>query len=456
MQWAEGELAEARLGDPRRLRRAVKLLTAWAEQPEQSIPLASGGKAEAKGAYRFLENEAVSSAALIEAHARATATRAAQQAEVWVAQDTTSLDFSRKPATQGLGPLDSIYTRGLKVHSALAMSPEGVPLGLLHQQVWARDAADGGTRYRRRQRSTSEKESQRWITTVERIQERVSPGVHVWVMGDAESDLYALFAAPRTPETDLLVRAAQDRCVHVEPSQEVEHLWAAVDASPVRGERIVELGRTPQRRARSAHLAMRFCAVRLLPPRHAKQRTQLPPVPLWAVEVREIDPPPGIEGIHWLLLSTRAVECEAEAWRCVEAYTRRWLVERFHFVLKRGCRIEELQLERAERLERALALYSIVAWRLLWVCYTARQDAQAPCSVALEADEWKALSLQKHRHAPPQVPPPLGEAVRWIAELGGFLGTRTQAPGVMTLWRGWRRLEDLTHGYRLALLVGNA
>ena len=288
--WAEAELAHARLGDQRRVDRAIQLLDAWAEQPEQSIPLASGTKAAVKGAYRFLENEAIAPAALREAHAAATAARIGAVPEVWVAQDTTSLDFTAKAATQGLGPLDSIYTRGLKVHSALAFTPEGVPLGLVHQRVWARDPEDGGTRHRRRQRTTAEKESQRWIETVEVVEACLPEAVRVWVIGDAESDIYALFAHPRRAGIDLLGRAAQDRCVR---GGEAERLWAAVEAAPVQAEREVDLGRTPQRTPRRARVSLRFCALELLPPRHAPQRRQLPAVPIWAVLVRRGNRPRG-------------------------------------------------------------------------------------------------------------------------------------------------------------------
>lgn len=451
--WAEAELGHAHLGDARRVRRAAKLLHAWAEQPEQSIPLASGGRAEVKAAYRFLENEAIEPGALIEAHAQATAERARSQDEVWVAQDTTALDFTAHPATQGLGHLDSIYTSGLKVHSALVFTPEGLPLGIIHQQVWARDPQDIGQRHRRRERATAEKESQRWIETARVVEARLPEAVRVWVIGDAQSDLHALFAASRRSGVDLLVRAAQDRRVQ---GGEADRLWAALEASAVRGEREIEVGRTPRRAPRTARLRVRFCALALLPPRHARQRNQLPAVPVWAVRVREADPPEAEAPIEWLLLSTRRVETPEEAWRCVEAYTRRWLVERFHYVLKSGCQVEELQLQSASRIERALALYSIVAWRLLWLTYAARIDAGAPCSVALEETEWKALYVHKHRRPPPETPPPLGEAMRWVAELGGFVGSRRQVPGVKTLWRGWRRLEDFTHGFLLAQHVGNA
>jgi len=453
MSWAAQELRHADLGDSRRVNRAVTLLNAWAQQPEQSIPLASGDKAAVKAAYRFLSNEAIAPAALREAHAQATLERIASVPEVWVVQDTTALDFTAHPATQGLGHLDSTYTRGLKVHSALALTPTGVPLGLLYQQVWSRDLQAVGRSHRRRTRSTREKESQRWIDTAQAVETQVPSAVRVWILGDAESDIYELFAAVRRPGVDLLVRAGQDRRVH---GGEAERLWAAVEASPVRGEREIEIGRTPRRAPRTARLRVRFAALELLPPRHARGRSQLRPVPIWAVWVGEVEAPAGEEAIEWLLLSTRPVQTLEEAWVCIEAYRARWLVERFHYVLKSGCKIEELQLEEADRLERALALYSIVAWRLLWLTYAARQEAEAPCTVALDEAEWKTLYLRKHRRRPPNEPPRLGEAVRWIAELGGFVGTRKQQPGVTVLWRGWRRLEDLTQGYLLAQDVGNA
>lgn len=240
---------------------------------------------------------------------------------------------------------------------------------------------------------------------------------------------------------------------------QVQRLWATLESAEVQQVREVEIGRSARRAPRRARLALRYARVEILPPRSRMQgqkRAQAAPrVPLWAVLVREEEAPEKEESIEWLLLSTRPLESADEAWRATEAYARRWLIERYHYVWKSGCGVEQLQLETAERLERALALYAIVAWRLLWLSYAARTDAEQPCTVALEPAQWQALYVH-HRRPPPPEPPSLGVAVRWIAELGGFVGTKAQPPGVKTLWRGWRRLEDLTHGYLLARDVGNA
>ena len=146
-----------------------------------------------------------------------------------------------------------------------------------------------------------------------------------------------------------------------------------------------------------------------------------------------------------MLLTTLPVDTFEQAAQCVHWYRFRWVIERYHLVLKSGCRIEELQVETAARLERALATYCIVAWRLLWLTYEARQQPETSCEVVLQPYEWQALYAQIHQSTTvPLTPPTLREATRWIAQLGGFLArTSDGEPGVQTLWRGWRRLEDV-------------
>jgi hypothetical protein len=197
--------------------------------------------------------------------------------------------------------------------------------------------------------------------------------------------------------------------------------------------------------------------VKIAPPRHEKKRTRLPPVEVWAVQAEERGPVPnGERPLCWMLLSTKPVERLEEAIQCVLFYTERWKVERYHYVLKSGCRIEELQLESAARLERALVLYSLIAWRLLYLTYRARLTPEAPCIEALKEHEWKALYAVSTGSVPERAPA-LSEAIREIAKLGGFLGRKGDgAPGVKTLWIGWRRLEDFALAFqRLSPLVGN-
>jgi hypothetical protein len=458
--WAARELQSVNLGHQARHKRLVTLVEDFAAAPTAPIPAACGTPAKTKAAYRFLSCEQVAAAAIRQGHIAATVQRACQAGRILVLQDTTSLDFTAHPATQDLGPLDHPGHSGLKVHSGLATTLLGVPLGLLYQETWARDGATVGQLPPRRQRATADKESQRWLNTVAACEQVLPAAVEAIVVGDREADIYDLLAQERRPGLELLVRAAHNRRVTLSGAgnAQAKYLWQAVQATPARGQLVVEVQRANQRQARQATLQVRYAALSLEPPRHAKGRSALQPVPVSAVLVQERQPPAGQAPLCWLLLTTLDVTCWAEAVECVQWYTQRWKIERYHFVLKSGCAVEALQLETAARIKRAVAVYCSVAWRLLWLTYQAREAPQAPCTVALDEMEWRALWVTvQGRQALPEAPPSLRQAVRWIAQLGGFQGRKGDGePGVKVLWRGLRRLHDITSTYvLLTQVLGN-
>ena len=144
-------------------------------------------------------------------------------------------------------------------------------------------------------------------------------------------------------------------------------------------------------------------------------------------------------------MTSLSVQSFAQAAHCVRWYRLRWLIERYHFVLKSGCQLEELQLETTERLERALATYCSVAWRLLWLTYQGRKTPDISCESAFQTHEWHALYAFTHQtNVLPSTPPSLQEATLWVAKRGGFLARSSDGePGVQTIWRGLRRLDDL-------------
>jgi hypothetical protein len=448
-QWAAEELRHAHLGDKRLNRRLVRMVEDLAAQPAASVPRASGTWAATKAAYRFWDSAEVTPEAIRASHTQSTVERVAGQALVLAVQDTTELDFAHHPATRGMGPLENEYQAGLKVHSALAVSAEGVPLGLLHQAVWVRDPASVGKARERRKRQTQDKESQRWLTTLAASQQAVPNHVTVVTVADSEADIYDLFALPRRAGSELLVRGTHNRRV-----DETGYVWETLAKSPVCGYYQLEVRRKEGQPARQATLSVRYLALQMQPPHHHSQRAQMQPLPLWAILVQEETPPAGVKPIVWLLWTSLPVADQDAALRCVRWYSYRWLIERYHFVLKSGCRLEELQLEEAARIERALATYCIVAWRLLWLTYEARQNPNTPCDRVLEPAEWQALYCRHHKTSrPPATPPTLRQAVRWIAQLGGFLGRKSDGePGVQTIWLGLGRLEDMTAMWQIMLL----
>ena len=435
------------LGDRRLDCRLMRLVEALAAQPTASVPQACGDWAATKGAYRLWDSPRVKPEAIRAPHEQSTLQRIEGHSAVLVVQDTTNLDFTHHPATTGLGYLDASTHQGLKVHSALAVSVEGLPLGLVHQEVWTRDPEELGKHHTRRQRETREKESQRWLTGVKASQEAIDERIGVIVVADREADIYDLFAQPRRARVDILVRAAHNRRV----THEARYLWDAIRQSPKRGTLALTLRRKDGKPSREARLAIRYETMSILPPRNRRKRASLQPVSVQVILAEEEEPPPDVKPVSWLLLTTLPLNSFQDATRCLQWYAYRWLIERYHYVLKSGCRVEHLQLENGDRLQRALATYCIVAWRLLWLTYEARQKPSAPCDTVLETHEWQSLYCTIHKtHVPPATAPTLRDAVHWTARLGGFLDRRADGePGVKTIWRGLIRLHDIADTWRL-------
>ena len=451
MKWVEEELAYTDLGDLRLNRRLITTVANLAAHPTASVPEASGSMAATKGTYRLWDSAApqVTPAAILSSHQQRTVERIVAMGETTVlaVQDTTDIVVGE---VAGGGYLDWPQQKGLKLHSVLAVSTSGVPLGLLGQQIWARAKANKGKAKTRHERPTAQKESQRWLDGFATAQ-AVLPGqvTTVVTVADREADMYDLFAAPRQPNAKLLIRATQNRRVR-RANDELGYLKEVLPTLPDGGTLTVEVTRQANRPARSAQLTIRWTALTLLPP-HAKTAAALAEGEqvqvVWAYEAHA---PAGQTPINWLLLTTLAVNDFAQAARCVQWYSYRWLVERFHFALKSGCQVEALQLETADRFMRALATYSLVAWRLLWLTYEARQYPDQPCDQVLESAEWQLLVQHYVPKRRTSKPPTLHEAVRWIAQLGGFLGRKADGePGVKTIWRGLRRLTDMTLGAQL-------
>lgn len=446
MNWAWEELCTSWLPDPRLDLRLSRMVEGFSEHPEASCSEALG-KAGAKAAYRFWNNDRVRAGEVLAPNAAKTAQRSMQYPVVLVAQDTTEINLSSHPATHGMGYLGSPQCRGLLLHSLLAISPTGVPLGVVRQLTWVRPLAQLGKRHRRRKAAVKEKESQRWLDGLAGTAECFSQHPHVVLMGDRESDLFDLFAMPRAATVDLLVRVCRE-------NRRVEHrtkyLRKALEAEPVRGHVQIEIPARANRQARTAKMAVRWLSLEVHAPCHGPKQ---PSLQLNFILVQELNPPHGEKPVRWLLATTLPVENLEDALRCVQWYAYRWTIERFHFVLKSGCKIEERQLESVEAMERAIPVFSMVAWRLLWLTLQARESPDAPCTMILEEFEWKVLCVTVHarRRQPPAKPPTLREAVRMVAQLGGFLGRKCDGePGPQTLWRGLRRLHDLSEGWLAA------
>lgn len=446
------EVEATPLPDWRLNKRLNIMLENLSQAPEQSIPQAMGNWQATKAAYEFLDNERVSHAALVAGQRQITSERIHQRAAqgdtvVLCVQDTTDFNFNHHPATSGLGPLANQHMSGFLAHTNLAVSAQGVPLGLLEQEVWVRNAAETGKSKQRHQRRFEEKESYKWVKGLPCVmsppeQETSLAQLDIqWVtVCDREAHIYEFLDEVQQQEQAFIVRASRGRSF----TPDGQDLFDAIKPMPVQQVDRLTLPRHPQRQEREAQVELRYGQVTLRRPRRAKTPSET--ITVHVVEVLEPNPPPGERAVHWVLLTSLPVENLADAQAIVHWYSYRWLVERFHYVLKSGCRLEERQLREQKRLERLLGVFNMIAWQLLWLTYQARQTPQTSCLEALEPHEWHALYAHTHQTIEiPATPPTLGEAVQWIAQLGGFLGRKGDGePGVKVLWRGLTRLRDIS------------
>jgi len=447
--WIEEELRTIDLGDKRldnRLKRIVHLLS---KNPTASIPQATKTRADTKATYRFFDCSGVNPDDIRDAHYQSTVERCKGHDVILVVQDSTGFDFTNR-CIEDIGVLNNEYQRGLMMHSGLAVSTNGIPLGLLHQNVWSRRMEEGGRaekKEKRHKKRIEEKESYRWIETMENARNRLPVETNIVIIGDREADIYELFTESQKRSVHILIRAEYNRRVE----SEEKYLLDTIKNSPVRGRMKIRIEHARERKAREADLSIRYVKIMLCPPRRNTKRDILPPISVNAILLNEENPPPHVKAVNWLLITTLPVNCLEDAIRCAEWYKYRWLIERYHYVLKSGCKIEELQLETKERLERALATYCIVAWRELWLTYEARKNPDTPADKILEKDEIEALYCTIHEtKKPPEKVPTVREAVRWIAQLGGFLGRKSDGePGVKTIWRGLMELAVIVRTWRL-------
>jgi hypothetical protein len=442
------------LPDERLRKRAIKIGEAAVERPGAAMTEAFEDWADTRAAYEFFDNERLSLQVVL-AGPMAVVGRAlgelAEGTTVLNVQDTSEINLSHLQSMSGLGEIGNPKNRGLFLHPSLALTTAGVPLGLLTTQTWVRPPDKHGKTKKRRAKSFEDKESLRWWTAIEEAEQRVDrPGLLVHV-SDRESDIYEVFERATTASYRLLVRAAQDR--RVEGEQHT--LWAQAETfAPSRKHQKVSVPSRPAkdgkpaRAEREAMVNIRYGAVSLCAPHRATGALEM-----WAILVREVDPPKGVEPVEWLLLTLDPITSFAAAWMRVEWYRCRWRIEEFFRVLKSGCRIEARQFESRDTFEVSLAISMLTAVRLLGFVKQAQVDPDAPASLVLTADEEHLLAEKAEKLGRPAAPGPLrlADAVLLIAMMGGYKARKCDGPpGWITLWRGYRHLCSMLEGYRLA------
>lgn len=447
--WAGVEMKSANLGDMRLNRRAIRLLERLGEKPTLSIPAACRGWTETQAAYRFFDNEKVSAEGVLVPHIEATRERMRGEAVVLCVTDTTELDYSGKKDIRGLGPLTYQAQRGMYLHASLAVTPERVTLGVLDALFWARDPAGYGNSREQADRPIEEKESIRWLESYRTLCEHAPklPGTQLVYVTDREGDIYEIFAEGESRQVDCLIRSQTDRNL-VGGGK----LWQRVAAADPLGEVEFDLPASKDRKPRHVVQTLRVARVRLEAPYRTGRK--LSDVEVTAVYARETNPPRGAERIEWILLTTLPVESFEEASEILQWYLCRWQIEVFFRILKSGCEVEQLQLEITDRLEPAIALFMIVAWRVLFLTMLGRTAPDLPCDAVFATEEWQAVYIVAKHSKPPKKPPTLNSMIHLVANFGGFLDRKGDGePGPKTLWIGLQRARDFVIAVAAARLL---
>jgi hypothetical protein len=434
------ELRAIDLGDQRLNKRAQQVAEKLGDKPTVSIPAACGGWDETKAAYRLFDHPEVTAERVLAPHVACTIERLREHPRVLCIQDTTELDYSTKKDIAGLGPLNYETRRGMYLHPTLAVTPERVPLGLLDAYFWTREPGSLGEE-KDPNRALEDKESVRWVDGFAHVNELAEQleDTGLTYIADREGDIYDLFVEAPCPErgADWLIRVQHADRLLVDGRK----LSEALDAAPVLTTVTFDKPASHGQPARTVNQDIKAVRVTLKAP--SRPDRTLEDVTVTALLAIESSPPAGEAPLVWVLLTNLPVESPQQALEKLQWYLCRWQIEVYFKVLKSGCRVEQLQLERRERLEPALAFYMIIAWRVLYLTMLGRECPEMPCNTVFADEEWKAVYLVTQRKPPPEEPPSLNTMVRMVASLGGFLNRKSDGfPGPKTLWIGLQRVPD--------------
>jgi len=460
--WLDDELSGCSLADERLTKRLRKLLEQMEGAVGASIPLACQDWANTKAAYRFFSNDRIDESEILAGHFKATRSRFdASEGPVLVLQDTTELTYQReKPDLIGVtksinsgkdkaGRLRKHTVCGLLMHSSLAVTLDGLPLGLAAVKFWTRANFKGTAALKRKINPTrvpiEQKESFRWLENLRQSDSLLADPDRCVHVGDRESDIYELFCLADDLGTHFLVRTCVDRL-----AGEGDHTIAAeINEVEPCGIHTVEV-RHGKDAVETVEVELKYHRLRVLPPigkqKHYRALT------LTVLHAKERQEPVGRPKIDWKLITDLPVSSHAEAVEKLGWYALRWKIEVFHKILKSGCKAEDVKLRTAERLTRLLCVFCIVAWRVFWMTMVRRSAPDAEPGIALTPVEMQILDrMVPNQAADRATRPTLSTYLTKLARLGGYLARgKDPPPGNTVMWRGMTRLADIKLSVEIA------
>jgi hypothetical protein len=430
--WIDGELVGSEFRAARLNKRFRKLFEQLSDGMGESIPLVCQDWANTKAAYRFLSNQRVTEAEILAGHFQATRERcAAADAAVLILHDTTEFSYHRADvqaigiihrSPNGLdrnGKPRHYVVCGIQMHSSLAVTTAGLPLGLTAMKFWTRSEFKGCNALKKKINPTrvpiEQKESIRWLENLKQSTVLLNDPKRCVHIGDRESDIYELFCVAEALGTHFLVRTCVDRL-----AGDGKHTIA----TEMKEVRVQGLHRIQVRDEKGdpseAVLELKYRRIRVLPP--IGKHKQYPELLLTIIHAQERGTPRGREKIDWKLITNLPVLSRQKAIEKLEWYSMRWKIETFHKILKSGCRAEESRLRTAQRLANLIAVFCILSWRVFWLTMLNRAMPNASPTLAFTALETHLLDqMVKGKGTQLQQRKSLSAYLSKLAQLGGYL-----------------------------------
>ena len=441
----EEEFKELDFNNRRLEKRFIKTMDTFAGQPNKSIWSCSENRAEAKAVYRLLGNEDLSGEEILRTHREATIKRMIEsERTILSVQDTTSLNYNTHKKMEGIGYI-SDNTLGVNIHSCIAVTIDGLVLGLLAQMSYTREHPNNNsqTHDSKKTRLLEDKESYRWVETFETSIVGMPEGVKVITVCDREGDMYELLDAVESKGQLFLIRVAQNRI-----TVDNQRILDAIRGKECMGKVEITIPRDSRKneKERIGTLQIRYACFEIKRPAILnKIKTLKDSLTVWVVYAKEENPPKDVEPIEWFLMTNEPIENTDAAYERIRYYTHRWKIERFHFVLKSGCQVEKLQERSLDKTTLLVLMYSIISVLILNLTYIARIHPDVPCTVFFEEDEWKVLYCTANKtKKPPDKPYTISEAITYLGWLGGPKRAPSDGPpGVKTIWIGLDKLYTL-------------
>ena len=404
--WQE-EFVDINFTDQRLKSRFFKIIDAFAASPGKSTWAATGSRSSAKAAYRFFSNSEISKDELLDSISRATVEKIKCADAEWIlaVQDTTAVGFGDRKAIQGMGYYCSTEQRGMLVHSCIAVTDQGIPLGIIYQETNTREKPrdDSQTKEQKRSRPIEEKENFRWLDSMRETLLRMPADIPILTVCDREGDFYEFFSEAADLKANFLIRIVQNRMV-----DDGKKIFHELRSSPVAGSMVVRMSRNPKEHIPSRNIKMDY---------HCKKVTIYRPQRRKEKHLRE---------------------------KLVQCYAHRWKIERFHFILKSGCKIEKNQAREYGRLSFLTLLYSVIAMQILNLTYLGKICPEISSGIVFVEEEWKVLCCcaRKSKEIPESYS--LKEAIYDLGVLGGTKGAPSDGmPGVRSIWQGLDVLYSL-------------